>query len=201
MRSSAKSAVAEKTVTPILSALQKSLQAIALANDPATMPTTADALSGIISTQLQTLGWDSGTIAALIATFNNQIQQQRVLKNPPLNFDFPANITNAIAIGYDKLTQSIRFTGVMTNAEKNTLLTDPTLNAVTANPSYQRIIGDLYDTPRLLLKLFLPSFTAPPATLPNGVQFGNLAPKDLAAEDSIRHRSAATRFHRNHERR
>ena len=186
---SAKSAAAEKTVTPVLSALQKSLQAIAVANDLATIPTTADALSGIITTQLQTLGWDPGTIAALIATFNNQIQQQRILKNPPLNFDFPVNITNAMQVGYDKIAHSVRFAGVMTNAEKNTLLTDPSLNAVTANPSYQRIIGDLYDTPRLLLKLFLPSFTAALATLPNGVQFGNLAAKDLAAKiqyDTVR---------------
>jgi hypothetical protein len=185
----AKSALAEKAVTPILSTLQKSLQAIAAANDPSTMPTTADALNGIITTQLQTLGWDSGTIQALLATFSNQLQQQRILKNPPLNFDFPAAISNAIKVGFDKVTQSVRFNGVMTDPEKNTLLTDVSLNAVTANPSYQRLIGDLYDTPRLLMKLFLPSFSAPLATLPGTIRFSDLGAKDLAAKiqyDTVR---------------
>jgi len=178
----AKAALADKAVTPVLSALQKSLFSIAGANDPSTMPTTADALSGIITTQLQTLGWDSGSITQLLASVGNQIQQQRVLKNPPLNFDFPAAISSVIRIGFDKNTNSVRFTGVMTDAEKNTLLTDPSLLTVTPNPSYQRLIGDLYDMPRLLFKLYSPSFQAPLAALPNAVQFGNLSSKDLAAK-------------------
>lgn len=173
---SAKSALAEKTVTPVLTTLQKSLLAISVANDPNAAPTAADALAGVITTQLQTLGWDADTITAVLTTFSNQLQQQRSF-TAPLNFDFPPNITNVIHIGYDRTSKSVRFAGVMTDPEKNTLLTDPTLNAVTPNATYQRLIGDLYDTPRLLLKLFLPSFTAPLATLPSGVQFGALATK------------------------
>lgn len=178
---SARAALAEKTVTTVLTALQKSLQAIVAANDPTTVPATASALSTAITTQLQTLGWDAGSISALLDTFGNQLQQQRILSGAPVNFDFPAAISNAIKVGYDKLTKSVRFTGVMSNAELNTLLTDPSLNAVTANPSYQRLVNDLFNMPRLLLKFFRPQFEAPLAVLPSTVRFSDLADKSLSA--------------------
>ena len=92
-------------------------------------------------------------------------------------------------MGFDSKTNFIRFTGVMTDAEKTTLLTDPSLAAVTAIPSYQRAINDLYDTPRLLIKFYLPYFTAPLAALPNGVQFGWAAGKQPGFQDCVRHRS------------
>ncbi|HXO37266.1 MAG TPA: hypothetical protein VN872_01440, partial [Candidatus Acidoferrum sp.] len=177
-----KSAVPEKTITPILAALAKSLQAIAKANNSATMSTSASDLSTTIGTQLQTLGWDATSISSLIAVFNNQIQLQRSLANPPAGFDFPAAITNQIKIGYDKNAHTISFTGVMSDADQTTLLNDPTLAAVTGNPSYQRAINDIHDMPRLLMKFYLPYFTASLPTLPAGVQFGTLPSKDLAAK-------------------
>jgi GH18 family chitinase len=174
----AKSAVADKSIASVLAALQKSLQAISMAANSATLPTTADGLSAAIATQLQTLGWDAASVVSLVNVFTNQTQQQRLVQGVPAGFTFPAAITgtpNPIPVGFDQKTNSIRFTGVMTDAQKIKLTTDPSLAAVTANPSYQSAITDLYDTPRLLLKFYYPFFTTPLATLSSGVQFGALA--------------------------
>jgi len=62
----------------------------------------------------------------------------------PGNFTFPATITgapNAIPIRYE---QVLRFAGVMTDAERNILLNDPSLAAVTAIPAYRQAIEKLF---------------------------------------------------------
>jgi hypothetical protein len=179
---SAKSAAAEKTITPVLTALQKSLQAIAKANNPANLPATVSDLTIAIGTQLQTLGWDASSISSLVATFNDQVQLQRAFTSAPVGFDFPPNITNQMKIAYDKNAQTVGFTGVMTDAQQIILLNDPALIAVTGNPAYQRAINDIHDLPRLLMKFYSPFFRAQLATLPNMVQFGSLSSKDLAAK-------------------
>ena len=70
----ARAAAAEKTIAPVLTTLQKSLQALAAAADPANIPATVAGLGSAIAAQLQTLGWDAASVASLLNVFNNQIQ-------------------------------------------------------------------------------------------------------------------------------
>ena len=62
----------------------------------------------------------------------------------PPGFDFPPAIKNAIRIRYDEPAETLRFTGLMTAAERTTLLTDPSLAAVTGIAAYQEAIEEFF---------------------------------------------------------
>jgi Tc toxin complex TcA C-terminal TcB-binding domain/Neuraminidase-like domain len=98
----------------------------------------------------------------------------------PAGFDFPAAIKNAIRIRYDEPATKLRFTGWMRQAQRNTLLTDPSLAAVTGIAAYQEAIGAFFQRPRLALKFLDPVFIAPLAILPAAVDFTTLADPALA---------------------
>jgi hypothetical protein len=154
----AKSAVADKSITTVLAALQKSLQAIAAAANSANIPTTADGLTAAILAQLQTLGWDQASATAAVGVLTGQIQQQRLVQGMPAGFvSFPLTITAAaptgagIPIGYDANAGAIRFTGVMTTGQQTQLLNDPSLAAIIGNASYQAAINDMFAMPGLLI--------------------------------------------------
>jgi hypothetical protein len=70
----------------------------------------------------------------------------------------------------------LRFTGVMTSAQQNTL------KALSADPAYLAAITDLFDRPRLAVKFYEPVFTAPLEILPPTVDFKAQLPVDLAAK-------------------
>ncbi|MBE8989894.1 neuraminidase-like domain-containing protein [Nostoc sp. LEGE 12450] len=100
----------------------------------------------------------------------------------PGDFIFPATITgtpNAIPIRYE---QVLRFTGVMTAAQKNTLLNDPSLLAVAGIPAYEAAIAEFFDSPRMAVKFFELVFTTSLAKLPAEVDFKAQLPADLAAK-------------------
>ena len=60
-------------------------------------------------------------------------------------FTFPGAITGAIAIQYDNGTSALRLTGLLTDAQRATLLTHASLPAtVRGNPAYQGAVGQLY---------------------------------------------------------
>ena len=96
---------------------------------------------------------------------------QPVVTSLPAGFTFPAAITGTphhIPIRYEPV---LRFTGLMTAAQRTTLLTDPSLAAVTGIAAYQEAIEEFFTRPRLALKFFEPVFTAPLANLPAAVDF------------------------------
>ena len=84
---------------------------------------------------------------------------------------------------------TLRFTGLMTGAEQTTLLTDPSLAAVTGIAAYKRRLMTFFTRPRLALKFFEPVFTAPLAKLPAAVDFKAL-PDRPRPEDFLRCRAA-----------
>lgn len=177
----AKPAAAEKTITNFLIALRKALQGIAAANDPKSVEPAVDPLTNAILGQLQTLGWPQADAQSVIDAITNQLVTTAVAATVSAAFHFPDPIRNAIDIGYTGANHTLRFTGFMTDGEKSTLLTDPSLAAVTGNVDYQNAIQALYDEPRMLISRFVPSFAAPLATLPAAVNFDSL-PKLLAAK-------------------
>ncbi len=98
----------------------------------------------------------------------------------PADFTFPPTITgmpNNISIS---LEQVLRFTGVMTKAQKQTLLNDPFIT-VRGIAAYQAAIEEFFYGPYLAVKFFEPVFTAPLAKLPSEVDFKSL-PDQLAAK-------------------
>ncbi|MCP9463226.1 MAG: neuraminidase-like domain-containing protein [Nitrospira sp.] len=98
----------------------------------------------------------------------------------PAGFAFPATITGApnnIPIRYEPV---VRFTGVMTAAQRTTLLTDAALAAVTGIAAYQQAIDQFFQAPRLALKFLDPVFNAPLANLPAAVDFATLPDAALA---------------------
>jgi hypothetical protein len=112
----------------------------------------------------------------------------------PTGFTFPAAITGApsnIAIRYDTV---LRFTGVMTNAQRTTLLTDASLAAVTGIAEYQEAIQEFFTRPRLALKFFEPVFTAPLEALPAAVDFKSLPDPALASKISYDAEERLLRF-------
>ena len=98
----------------------------------------------------------------------------------PAGFTFPVTITGApnnIPIRYEPV---VRFTGLMTAAQRTTLLTDDALAAVTGIAAYRQAVDQFFQAPRLALKFFDPVFTVPLANLPANVDFATLPDAALA---------------------
>lgn len=180
----AKSAPKEADTSRVLTALRAELQGIAKQFDPAqytflTPPTDIDALTALLTTQLQRLNRDEAAAQFFIDTLRDEVRQQVAVAGLPAGFDFPAAIKNAIRVRYDEPNATLHFTGFMTTAQRATLLTDASLAAVTGIAAYQQAINDLFSAPRLALKFFDPVFTAPLDALPPAVDFGTLADASL----------------------
>jgi hypothetical protein len=79
-----------------------------------------------------------------------------------------------IPISYNVATQTLSFTGVMTDDEK------AALKAIPSNPA--AAIDELFQFPRLAVKFYEPIFTAPLEVLPPAVDFKAQLPAGLAAK-------------------
>ncbi|MGH8627234.1 MAG: neuraminidase-like domain-containing protein, partial [Gammaproteobacteria bacterium] len=188
---SAKAAVKEADAARFLAALRKDLQAIQAEFDPAqydfltvTPPTDVDGLTALLTSLLQKLNRDEAATQFFIATLRDEVTQETVVAGLPAGFDFPAAIKSTIRIRYDEPATTLRFTGLMTAAERTTLLTDASLAAVTGIAAYQEAIERLFISPRLALKFFEPVFTASLAKLPAAVDFRSLSDAALALKIS-----------------
>jgi hypothetical protein len=174
----AKGAATERMAGTMLGGIRKTLQAIAVANDKASAPTAADALATTLLAQLQTLGWDSTSAGTVVDLLNDRLVLRRPVPSLPPTFAFPAAVLNTTAIAFETATNSVVFTGFMTDAQKATLL------AVSPAADYQAAIADIHETQRLLIKFFRPRFVAPLDALPPRIAFTAQIPKELAAKIS-----------------
>jgi hypothetical protein len=184
---SAKAATRESDAARFLAALRKQLQAIRAEYDPgqydfltAAPPTDVTRLTELLTTLLQKLNRDEAATRFFIATLRDEVSVETPVAGLPAGFQFPPAITAAVRIGYSAATQTLRFTGLMTPAERTLLRTDASLAAVTGIAGYQEAIETLFNRPRLALKFFEPLFSAPLADLPAAVDFDNLPDAALA---------------------
>src|SRR2546421_747324 len=99
----------------------------------------------------------------------------QVTLDPLTTFSLPPH-QPSIPATYDPASQKLSFIGVMTPAEQ----TD--LKRVAGNPS--AAIDELFQIPRLAVKFYQPSFTAPLEILPSIVDFKAQLSADLAAKIS-----------------
>ncbi|HWJ24175.1 MAG TPA: hypothetical protein VNS52_17595, partial [Gemmatimonadaceae bacterium] len=177
----ARAATKESDAARFLSALRAGLRAIQTEYDPARYPfldppSDGDRLAGLLGALLQQLHRDEAATQFFLDTLRDDVPLTAAVSGLPAGFAFPASIANDIRIGYDEAAGVLRFRGLMTGAERATLLGDPSLAAVTGNPSYQAAVAELFDRPRLSLKFLDPVFTAPLAELPATVDLAALDP-------------------------
>lgn len=169
----------------ILSDLRKGLQAVKAEYDPAQYPSLSppsdpDGQGTLLVALLQKLRRDEIGAQFFLATLQDSVVMTLPVPGIPAGFSFPAPIGDAIA--YDEASSTIRFTGLMTTAQRTTLLGDPALAAVTGIAAYQQAIAEFFERPRLALKFFRPEFTAPLATLPQAADFATLSDPALRAK-------------------
>jgi Tc toxin complex TcA C-terminal TcB-binding domain/ABC toxin N-terminal region/Neuraminidase-like domain/Carboxypeptidase regulatory-like domain/Putative peptidoglycan binding domain/Salmonella virulence plasmid 28.1kDa A protein len=126
------------------------------ANIPITHDTTSKVLrfTGVMTdSQRNSLLDDTGlALAALRATSKPESPAQL-----QTGFAFDAGITgppNNIPIQYDQPNARVRFSGLMTEAQRTVLLTDPLLTAVTGEPAYVGAIQDLFQQSVALLTVY-----------------------------------------------
>ena len=198
---SAKAAMSEAQAARFLAALRQELQRLQTEYDPAqydfltvTPPTDVDSLTRLLTTLLQKLNRDDAAIQFFLATLSDEVNQERAIARLPLGFIFPEAITDTIPISYSESTVMLRFTGLMTPTQRNTLLNDPSLASITGIADYQDAIEELFMRPRLALKFFEPIFTAPLANLPEAVDFNSLVDPALVLKISYDSEQRLLRF-------
>ncbi|MCG7405328.1 neuraminidase-like domain-containing protein [Caballeronia zhejiangensis] len=172
----AKAAPKEADTARVLTALRTELQGVRATYDPARYdflnpPSDPDTLTALLMSLLLSLHRSAAEAQAFIDTLRDELQQEQKVAGLPAGFQFPQAIANAIRIRYDEPAATLRFTGLISAGERNTLLTDAALGAVTGIAAYQKAINELFDQPRLALKFFDPVFKAPLASLPAAVDF------------------------------
>jgi Tc toxin complex TcA C-terminal TcB-binding domain/Neuraminidase-like domain/Salmonella virulence plasmid 28.1kDa A protein len=188
---SAKSATKETDTVRFLTALRKDLKAIETEFNPTqytfltvTPPTDVNSLTALLTSLLQKLNRSEADTQFVLATLQDTVSLQATISGLPVGFDFPAAIKSTISIGYDEPTTTLRFTGVMTTSQQTTLLTDPSLAAITGIITYQAAINEFFDRPRLALKFFEPVFEASLDPLPATIDFKALPDNALALKIS-----------------
>lgn len=175
----AKAATREADASRFLLALRKELQGIRVDNDPAQTPIGDE---GQLAVLLTSLLWKLNRDEPATQLFLDTLRDEVVLRAPVAGLEtvvFPATIR----ILYDKDSQTLRFTGVMTEAERTSLLDDVTVPSG-AQAAYEAAVGEIFRRPRLTLKFYEPVFTAPLAALPAAVDFKALADPDLVRKIS-----------------
>ncbi|WP_316231122.1 neuraminidase-like domain-containing protein [Bradyrhizobium sp. SZCCHNR1051] len=175
----AKAAQPETTIAGALTPLRKALQAIPV-TDPATLPTDPAGCIALITAQLLALGWNAKIIDELAALLKPEIRVDTI---PDAFAGFP-DALGIRQIGYDAKAKSITFTGIMTAAQRDKLLQDNSLNAITGLPKYQDAINGMFTRTHVAMKFFWPEFRVPLKVLPAGADFSKLSPPAFASKVS-----------------
>jgi hypothetical protein len=150
----AKSALKETDAAQFLDALRQELQAIKAEYDPTqygfltvTPPTDVDGLMALLTSLLQKLNRSEAEVSSFLAILRGGVLLEASVQGLPSGFTFPAAIVsepNHIPIQYEP-NKILRFSGLMTDAQRQILLSDASLAAeVKDNPSYQNAIADLF---------------------------------------------------------
>lgn len=169
----------DKAITGTLTTLRKGLQVIATAA-AAPIPTDIDGRVAFIASQLQLLGWGSVSINVLGTLLKPEVHAAAV----PDTFTVPPAIATAIPITFNGETRALTFRGLMTDAQRTTLLADASLAAVSGLPDYQNAINALFNAPRAAMKFYWPEFRTALKALPSDIQFATQLSSELAAKVS-----------------
>ncbi len=148
-------------------------------------PSDSEKLADLLISLLQKLNVSDGSSNYILNVLENIATTEAEVQGLPGGFEFPVGISDVIKIGYNNDTKIIRFTGTMTDAERNTLLTDGSLAAVTGILAYQEIIEELYQQSRLAIKFYQPKFSSQLTNLPEAIDFKNQLSQELSSKISF----------------
>jgi hypothetical protein len=150
----ARSAPKETDAARFLTSLRKELTAIQNEYDQAnyeffsvTPPTDVEGITALLTSLLQQLNRDEPAVDVFIKTLRGVVSLETSVEGLAPGFAFPTTITatpNHIPVRYDQPTQTLRFAGQMTEAQRTVLLTDASIALTTDNSSYRAAIEDLF---------------------------------------------------------
>lgn len=151
---SSKAATKEEEAARFLAALRQELKSIHAENDPAqydflnvAAPADEERLTALLTALLQKLNRSEAEVGFFLVTLRGGVRLEAEVQGLPSGFVFDSSITAAphhIPIEYDETSHTLRFTGLMTGAQRTTLLTDASLSAVTNNPAYKSAVEELF---------------------------------------------------------
>jgi hypothetical protein len=176
---SAKAAVKVGDAARFLTALRKDLQAIQAEYDPAqyaflSSPNDVVSLTTLLTSLLQKLNRDDIGVDIFLKTLRGPVLLEAAVQGLPAGFTFPAAITGApnyIPIRYESVLQ---FSGVMTVAQRATLLSDALPAEVTSHIDYINAIEDLFQQSQVANDHFVTLEVN--AILPNGLTLPDTLP-------------------------
>src|SRR5215213_2275006 len=150
----ARAALKEADAARFLAALRKELQQIKADNDPAQYdflnavpPVDTAQLSGLLTSLLQRLNRAEAEVTLFLQTLSGGVRLETSAQGLPPGFAFPASVTGApnnIPISYDEPGRTLGFQGMMTDAQRATLLADASLVAVSGDSAYRNAIEELF---------------------------------------------------------
>jgi Tc toxin complex TcA C-terminal TcB-binding domain/Neuraminidase-like domain/Salmonella virulence plasmid 28.1kDa A protein len=152
----AKSATKETDTARFLATLRAALQQIKAVHDPAQFdflnavpPTDAAQLTALLTNLLQELNRTEAEAKLFQQMLLGSVELEASVQGLPVGFAFPASITSApnnLPISYDEPSLVLRFHGMMTDAQRVTLLGDASLAAVSADSGYRNAIEELFQS-------------------------------------------------------
>jgi hypothetical protein len=201
----AKAAVKEKDLTAFLMELRKGLKAIISTYDKngpnyqflQTVPATDIALNMLqdaLKALMQTLNFTEEVANKILLVFSGELLTERTVASLPANY-IPLTTLGMDGFSYDADNQILRFAGVLTTTQRTTLLSDPSLVAITGNPDYQQAVEEIFQAPRMLIKFFEHDFAAPLDMLPAAINFATQL--DPALSNRIWYDAAFRQLHIN----
>jgi len=176
----AKAAMKETDAARFLSGLRNELQQIQADNDPlqydfltVAPPTDVAQLSALLTTLLQQLNRTEAETQFFQQTLLGPVVLETGVQGLPALFVFPATITGApnnIPITYNEPNLTLSFHGMMTDAQRITLLSDASLAGISDGSSYRNAVEELFQLSQAApttfatheIELALPSVILPP---------------------------------------
>ncbi len=150
----AKAATHETDAGRFLSGLRKDVQLVQASNSAAgydvLVPGAADdetLLEPLVTGLLQKLNRTDAEAQAFLATVRGPVVLEAPVQGLPVGFAFKPALTgppNFLPVEYDEPARTLRFSGLMTEGQRDILLTDGSLGAVASAPEYRSAIALLY---------------------------------------------------------
>lgn len=172
----AKAAQKESDTARILAGLRNELQSTREEYDSAQLDSlTPDGVTALLISLLQRLNRDEPSAQFFIGALRGQVILETTAAGLPVGFTVPATVTGAPNNLPVRSDPALHLSGTMTEAQREVLLNDASLAAVTGMPSYQQAIDALFQHPGRAIVTGLPAGFAFPETItgaPNNIPIG-----------------------------
>ena len=201
---SAKAATSETNAARFLAALRKDLQAIRVEYDVnpsqhALLYASGDVgnLTTLLVSLLQKLNRSDAEVSDFLKTLRGGVLlEARVQGVPPFVFAAPI-AADHIPIQYDKPSELLRFTGLMSDKQRKVLLDNAPLPAVVGDSVYANAIADLFQQSRTAANDYVS--VEMEVALPGGLKLPTGSPSLPVRYNSTTHKLGFTGVMTNHE--